>query len=153
MNAPSPRPSRPRLVDPDLAARVPGLRRVAGVGLLLSALNAVAIVVGAVALAHVVDRSLLHHAPLSDVTGALVLVGVALVVRALLHAAGDLSALGAADRVVDRLRRDLLRHALDLGPAWLADERTGELSLTATRGLRSLHAYYRATCRRPPRRP
>ena len=142
MNAPSPRSSRPRLVDPDLAARVPGLRRVAGVGLLLSALNAVAIVVGAVALAHVVDRSLLHHAPLSDVTGALVLVGVALVVRALLHAAGDLSALGAADRVVDRLRRDLLRHALDLGPAWLADERTGELSLTATRGLRSLHAYY-----------
>ncbi|HEY6473489.1 MAG TPA: thiol reductant ABC exporter subunit CydD [Acidimicrobiales bacterium] len=142
MNAPSPRPSRPRLVDPALAARVPGLRQVAGVGLLLSALSAVAVVVGAVALAHVVDRSLLHHAPLGDVTGALVLVGVALVVRAVLHAAGDLAALGAADRVVDRLRRDLLRHALDLGPGWLADERTGELSLTATRGLRSLHAYY-----------
>lgn len=114
----------------------------AGVALLLAALSAVAIVVGAVALAHVVDQSLLHHAPLSSVTGALVLVGVALVVRALLHAVGDLSALGAADRVVERLRRDLLRHALDLGPAWLADERTGELSLTATRGLRSLHAYY-----------
>jgi thiol reductant ABC exporter CydD subunit len=130
------------LVDPALAARVPGLRRVAGVGLFLSALSAAAVVVGAVALAHVVDRSLLHHAPLRDVTGTLVLVGVALVVRALLHAAGDLSALGAADRVTDRLRRDLLRHALDLGPAWLAGERTGELSLTATRGLRSLHAYY-----------
>jgi thiol reductant ABC exporter CydD subunit len=93
-------------------------------------------------LAHVVDRSLLHHAPLSAVTGALVLVGVALLVRALLHAAGDLSALGAADRVVGRLRSDLLRHALALGPAWLAGERTGELSLTATRGMRSLHAYY-----------
>jgi ATP-binding cassette subfamily C protein CydCD len=105
-------------------------------------LSAVAIVVQAVALAHVVDRSLLHHAPLNDVTGALVLVGVALLVRALLHAAGDLSALGAADRVVGRLRSDLLRHALDLGPAWLADERTGELSLTATRGMRSLHTYY-----------
>jgi thiol reductant ABC exporter CydD subunit len=142
VNAPSPRPSRPRLVDPALAARVPGLRQVAGAGLLLAALSAVAVVVGAVALAHVVDRSLLHHAPLSDVTGALVLVGVALVVRALLHAGGDLAAQRAADRVVDQLRRDLLRHALDLGPAWLADERTGELSLTATRGLRSLHAYY-----------
>ena len=45
VNAPSPRPSRPRLVDPDLAARVPGLRRVAGVALLLAALSAVAIVV------------------------------------------------------------------------------------------------------------
>jgi thiol reductant ABC exporter CydD subunit len=121
---------------------VPGLRRVAGLALLLAALSAVAIVVQAVAVAHVVDRSLLHHAPLSAVTGALVAVGVALVIRALLHAAGDLSALSAADRVVGRLRRDLLRHTLDLGPAWLADERTGELSLTATRGMRSLHAYY-----------
>jgi len=121
---------------------VPGLRRVAGLALLLAALGAVAIVVGAVALAHVVDRSLLHHAPLSAVTGALVVVGVALVVRALLHAAGDLSALGAADRVVGRLRVDLLRHTLDLGPSWLAGERTGELSLTATRGMRALHDYY-----------
>ncbi|HEX4162531.1 MAG TPA: ABC transporter transmembrane domain-containing protein, partial [Acidimicrobiales bacterium] len=121
---------------------MPGLRLVAGIALLLAALHAVAIVVGAVALANVVDRSLLHHAPLSAVTGALVVVGVALVARALLHAAGDLSALGAADRVVGRLRRDLLRHALDLGPAWLSGERTGELSLTSTRGMRSLHVYY-----------
>lgn len=110
--------------------------------LLLAALSAVAIVVQAVALAHVVDLSLLHHAPLRAVTGALVVVGVALIVRALLHTAGDFSALGAADRVVGRLRRDLLRHTLDLGPAWLAGERTGELSLAATRGMRSLHAYY-----------
>jgi thiol reductant ABC exporter CydD subunit len=110
--------------------------------LLLAALSAVAVVVQAVALAHVVDRSLLHHAPLSAVTDALVVVGVAVVVRALLHTAGDFSALGAADRVVGRLRRDLLRHTLDLGPAWLAGERTGELSLTSTRGMRSLHAYY-----------
>ncbi len=141
MNATPARPSRPRLVDPDLAARVPGLRRVAGVALLFAAVGAVAIVVQAVALAHVVDRSLLHHASLSSVTGALVIAGMALVVRGALHAVGDLSALGAADRVVGRLRRDLLRHTFDLGPAWLAGERTGELSLTATRGLRSLHTY------------
>ena len=114
----------------------------AGTALLLAALSAVTVVVGAVALAHVVDRSLLHHAPLGDETGAIVVVGVALVVRALLNAAGDFSSLAAADRVVGRLGRDLLRHALDLGPAWLAGERTGELSLTATRGMRSLHAYY-----------
>ena len=142
MNAPPSRPSRPRLVDPALAARVPGLRRVAAVALLIAACSAAVVVVQAVALAQVVDRSLLHHAPLSEVTGELVLVGLALVVRALLHAVGDFSALGAADRVVGRLRRDLLHHALDLGPAWLGGERTGELSLTATRGLRSLHTYY-----------
>jgi ATP-binding cassette subfamily C protein CydCD len=42
---------------------------------------------------------------------------------------------------VSGLRAELLRHALSLGPGWLAGERPGELSLTATRGLRSLHAY------------
>jgi thiol reductant ABC exporter CydD subunit len=36
----------------------------------------------------------------------------------------------------------LLGHALALGPGWLGGERPGELSLTATRGLRSLHTYY-----------
>jgi thiol reductant ABC exporter CydD subunit len=142
VNATAPRPGPPRLVDPALATRVSGLRRVAAVVLALAALSALVIVVQAVALASVVDRSLLHHAPLGDVTPALVLVGVALLVRAALHAAGDLSAQAAADRVVATLRGSLLRHALALGPAWLAGERPGELSVTATRGLRSLHTYY-----------
>ena len=69
-------------------------------------------------------------------------VGLAILVRAVLHVAGDLSAQGAADRVVATLRGRLLRHALALGPGWLGGERPGELSLTATRGLRSLHTYY-----------
>ena len=142
MNATPPRPGPPRLVDPALATRVPGLRRVAAVALVLAALSALVIVVQAVALAHVVDRSLLHHAPLGGVAPALVVVGLMLLVRAALQAAGDLSAQAAADRVVATLRGTLLQHALELGPGWLAGERPGELSLTATRGLRSLHTYY-----------
>jgi thiol reductant ABC exporter CydD subunit len=134
--------SRPRLVDPDLAARVPGLRRVAVIAVALAVASAVAVVVQAVALASVVDRSLLHHASLHAVTPAIVVLGLAILARAALHAAGDLSALGAADRVVSTLRRQLLEHALALGPGWLGGERPGELSLTATRGLRSLHTYY-----------
>ena len=105
-------------------------------------LSAVAVVVQAVALASVVDRSLLHHASLRAVTPAIVVLGLAILARAALHGAGDLSALRAADRVVATLRRQLLQHALALGPGWLAGERPGELSLTATRGLRSLHTYY-----------
>jgi len=142
VSAPPPRPSRPRLVDPELAARVPGLRRVAGIALAVGALSAVLVVVQAVALAHVVSRSLLQHAPLGAVVPAIVVVGLAVLARAALHGAGDLSAHGAADRVVSKLRGQLLRHALTLGPAWLAGERPGELSLTATRGLRSLHTYF-----------
>jgi len=137
-----PRRSRPRLVDPDLAARVPGLTPVAATAVTLAVLSAAAIVVQAVALASVVDRSLLHHASLGAVTPALIVLGLAILARAALHGAGDLSALRAADRVVATLRRQLLEHALALGPGWLGGERPGELSLTATRGLRSLHTYY-----------
>jgi thiol reductant ABC exporter CydD subunit len=118
------------------------LRRVAAVSLVLAALSAVIIVIQAVALALVVERSLLHHDSLSDVAPALVLVGVAVVVRAGLGAAGELFAHGAAERVVTQLRGELLDHALTLGPAWLSGERPGELSVTATRGLRSLHTYF-----------
>jgi thiol reductant ABC exporter CydD subunit len=137
-----PRRSRPRLVDPDLAARVPGLRPVAATAVALAVVSAAAIIAQAVALASVVDRSLLHHASLRAVTPALVVLGLAILARAALHGAGDLSALRAADRVVATLRRQLLAHALALGPGWLGGERPGELSLTATRGLRSLHTYY-----------
>ncbi len=133
---------RPRLVDPDVAAEVPGLTRVAVIAVVLAVLSAVAIVAQAVALADVVNRSLLHHAPLGTVTPAIAVVGLAILVRAALHVAGDLFALSAADRVVATLRGRLLRHALALGPGWLAGERPGELSLTATRGLGSLHTYY-----------
>ena len=136
-----PRPTPPRLVDPELAARVPGLWRAAAVALAVGAVTAIVIVVQAVALATVVERSLLHHVPVSDVLGYIVVVGVALLVRAGLTGGGDLFAHGTAERVVSGLRAELLRHALSLGPSWLAGERPGELSLTATRGLRSLHAY------------
>jgi thiol reductant ABC exporter CydD subunit len=121
---------------------VPGLRRVAVVAVSVGALSAVLVVVQAVALAHVVSRSLLQHAPLGTVVPGIVVAALAVLARAALHGAGDLSAHGAADRVVARLRAQVLRHALTLGPAWLAGERPGELSLTATRGLRSLHTYF-----------
>jgi ATP-binding cassette, subfamily C, bacterial CydCD len=136
-----PRPAPPRLVDPELAARVPGLWKAAAVALAIGAVTAVVVVVQAVALATAVERSLLHHAPLHAVLGYVVVVGVALLVRAGLTGAGDLFAHGTAERVVAGLRRALLERALALGPSWLAGERPGELSLTATRGLRSLHAY------------
>ena len=121
---------------------MPGLRRVAAISLVLAALSAIAIVIQAVALATVVERSLLHHEALAQVAPALVLVGVAVLVRAALAVTGELSAHGAAERVVSGLRAELLGHALALGPGWLAGERPGELSVTATRGLRSLHTYF-----------
>jgi thiol reductant ABC exporter CydD subunit len=136
------RPGRPRLVPPELAARVPAIRSAAAAALVVGALTAVSIVVQAVALATAIDRSLLHHRPLAAVRPELVAVALAVLARAILALLGELSARRSAEAVVATLRGQLVRQVFSLGPAWLAGERPGELSLTATRGLRSLHTYF-----------
>jgi thiol reductant ABC exporter CydD subunit len=133
---------RPRLVDPALAARVPNIKPAAASALVIGALTAVAIVVQAVALATAIDRSLLHHDPLSAVEPQLVAVAVAVAGRAALALIGEVAAQRTAESVVAALQGQLLRHVFTLGPSWLAGERPGELSLIATRGLRSLHTYF-----------
>jgi thiol reductant ABC exporter CydD subunit len=121
---------------------VPTIRSAAAAALVIGALTAVSIVIQAVALATAIDRSLLHHRPLAAVRTELIVVALAVVARALLTLLGELSARRSAESVVATLRGQLLRQVFSLGPAWLAGERPGELSLTATRGLRSLHAYF-----------
>ncbi len=143
LNATPPRPGPPRLVDPALAARVPGLRRVAGVALLLAALGAAA------------DRRpgggvgprrrpfaappcaprARSPAPSSSSGSRLWPVGSCMRPATSPPWAPPTASSAGCDATS-------LRHTLDLGPAWLAGERTGELSLAATRGMRSLHAYY-----------
>ena len=136
------RPSRTRLVPPELAARVPAIRSAAVTALVIGALTAVSIVVQAVALATAIDRSLLHHAALETLRPELIAIAVAVAVRASLALVGERWAQRTAESVVSTLRGQLLRHVLALGPGWLAGERPGELSLAATRGLRSLHTYF-----------
>jgi thiol reductant ABC exporter CydD subunit len=138
----STRTTRPRLVPPELAARIPTIRTATATALVLGALSAVTLVVQAVALATAIDRSLLHHAPLLSVRPELIAVGAAVVARALLALIGELSAQRTAATVVTTLRRQLVRQIFALGPSWLAGERPGEISVTATRGLRSLQAYF-----------
>jgi ATP-binding cassette, subfamily C, bacterial CydD len=136
------RAGRPRLVPPELAGRVPGIRSATAGALVIGAVIAVSIVVQAVALATAIDRSILHHSALATVRPELITVAVAVIARAALTLLGEQLARRSAESVVTVLRGQLLRQVLSLGPAWLAGERPGELSLTATRGLRSLHTYF-----------
>jgi thiol reductant ABC exporter CydD subunit len=136
------RAGRPRLVPPELAARVPTIRSATVRALVIGALTAVSIVVQAVALATAIDRALLHHSALAAVRPQLITVALAVVARAVLTLIGEISAQRTAESVVTTMQGQLLRQILRLGPGWLAGERPGELSLTATRGLRSLHTYF-----------
>jgi thiol reductant ABC exporter CydD subunit len=140
--APPRRATRPALIPPELAARLPSIRPASVTALVIGALTAVSIVVQAVALATAIDRSLLHHDPLTAIRAQLITVAGAVVVRAALALIGDRAAHRTAESVVSSLRRQLLHQVLSLGPGWLTGERPGELSLTATRGLRSLHTYF-----------
>jgi thiol reductant ABC exporter CydD subunit len=136
------RASPPRLVPPELAARLPTIRPASVTALVIGALTAVSVVVQAVALATAIDRSLLHHDPLSSLRAQLITVAAAVVVRATLALIGERVAERTAESVVSTLRGQLLVQILSLGPRWLVGERPGELSLTATRGLRSLGTYF-----------
>jgi thiol reductant ABC exporter CydD subunit len=136
------RPSRTRLVHPDLADRVPAIRSAASAALVIGALTAVCVVVQAAALATAIDRSLVHHVPLSMLRPELIALALAVAARAVLGLVGERTAERTAESVVTVMRGQLLRHVLALGPGWLGGERPGELSLTATRGLRSLHTYF-----------
>jgi len=134
--------NRPHLVPPELAAHLPQSRQATVTALVIATFGALAVIVQAVALATAVDRSLLHHASLENVSPQLITVVVAFTVRAALTLVGELAAQRSAERVVSSLQSQLVQHTLGLGPSWLAGERPGELSLTATRGLRSLHTYF-----------
>jgi len=130
------------LIDRRLATRASTARR----SLLASAgagsAGAALIVVQAVLLASVIDRALLHGASVPDLVPQFIGLGLTVVGRALCLWFAELVAQRTAVSVTRTLRYQLLRHSLDLGPVWLAGERAGELSLTATRGVEALGAYF-----------
>jgi ATP-binding cassette subfamily C protein CydD len=62
--------------------------------------------------------------------------------RAFLTWASEQSAITAANRVKLSLRSALVHHTQRLGPAFLASQRSGELTNTLTHGIEALEAYY-----------
>jgi thiol reductant ABC exporter CydD subunit len=130
------------LIDRRLAARARVTRRYLAVAVAVGLCGTAAVVAQAVLLAAVVDRTLFHGATLGSVAPLLAGLAGAFVARAACLWAGEAAAHRTSAAVTSTLRRQLLRHALDLGPSWLAGERAGELSLSATRGTAALDAYF-----------
>jgi ATP-binding cassette subfamily C protein CydD len=62
--------------------------------------------------------------------------------RALVTYAGEASALRASAAAKSQLRRRLIRHLLDLGPAGRDGTKTGAAAILATRGMDALDAYF-----------
>jgi thiol reductant ABC exporter CydD subunit len=107
----------------------------------LGLLGAAAVVAQAMLLATVVDRAMLHGAGLGAVTPLLLGLAGAVAVRAGAGGLSEVVAQRGAARTTADLGDRLLRAMVARGPGWLAQERTGELSLTATRGVAALEVY------------
>ena len=142
MSATATAPRRGGLIDRRLAARVSATRRHLVVAVGVGLASTVCVVAQAVLLASVLSAALLHGAGLDAVAPRLAGLGAAFAARALFGWAGEAAAQRTGAAVTSALRRQLLRHALDLGPVWLSGERSGELSLAATRGTSALTTYF-----------
>ena len=117
-------------------------RRYLAVAVTVGVASTFCLIVQAVLLATVVDRVFLHQWSLIQVRPDLVGLALAFAARAALAWAGEVAAHRTSATVTSLLRRQLLSQVLTLGPTWLSGEQTGELSLTATRGVTALNTYF-----------
>jgi thiol reductant ABC exporter CydD subunit len=109
----------------------------AGLGLL----TALLLVAQAWLIASVVAAAVDSHDPPHALRGALLLLLLVILARAMTAWSIEVSAERAAATVTSDLRRTFLAHVVQLGPAWLGSRRSAEVETLATRGLDPLDTY------------
>lgn len=129
-------------VDRRLLAEAAAARVYLAISIGLGALNGLLIIAQAAALAAVIDRVFLKSADLEEVTPILLALLAAMLIRAGLAWGSEVSAFRVAARVKTGLRQRLFDHLLQLGPAYMRGERTGELVNAAVEGVEALEAYF-----------
>lgn len=107
----------------------------------LGLFTTVAVIAQMALLSHIVSRVFLGRASLPALWPPLLLLLGASALRALGMGSRQLAAAYTAIRVKSALRAELLAHLLQLGPAYVRGERTGELVTTAMDGVERLDAY------------
>ncbi len=75
-------------------------------------------------------------------SGTLAALLVVVVARAAAGYGGEVTALRAAATVKSQLRQALTARMIQLGPAWITGQRTGEIAALSTRGLDGLDPYF-----------
>ena len=131
-----------RPLDPRLLRHAVAARTFIVLSVLLGITGAVLVVVQATLVADLLSRTLTDGAGLQVLRGELATLGFTLGARAVVTWATEVSAYRCAAGVRSELRRTLLNRAVDFGPHWLAEGRTGELVLLATKGLDALDGYF-----------
>ncbi|MGI8913247.1 MAG: ABC transporter transmembrane domain-containing protein, partial [Chloroflexota bacterium] len=122
--------------------RVPSGQRELAPTIAFGTLGTFATIVQMTMLSTVAGSVLVDHQHLPAVLPLLLLLLGAIMVRAVLAWREEVSAQTAALRLTSTLRERLIVHLIQLGPAFVQYERSGELSTTAMEGVDRLTSYY-----------
>ncbi len=131
-----------RPLDPKLLRHARSARTAVALAALLGWATAALVLVQAVLLAEAIADVFHGGAGLADLAGPLLFLLGVVAARAAIAYAQEAVAHAAVAGVKGELRERVLAHALRLGPAWLAGERTGELTVLRTQGLDALEPYF-----------
>lgn len=108
----------------------------------LGAMTALAIVAQAALMAYVVSEAFIDGADLESLKGPLLVLLAVALLRAVLAGGFELSGRLGAQRVMARLRGELIEHLLIERPARDEGERSGELASAAVQGVDSIETYF-----------
>ncbi len=131
-----------RTLDPRLLRYASAARRYLAISTAIAVFSAALLIVQAFAISELVVRPFQQHAGLAEVRGPLIVLGLVVVLRAGLAWGGQVAAHRASAGVKSQLRRGMLKHAVRLGPSWLAHQQAGDLATSATYGIDAMDGYF-----------
>ncbi|MFC5907447.1 thiol reductant ABC exporter subunit CydD, partial [Streptacidiphilus monticola] len=129
-------------VDPRLLRYAGATRWFLAASVALGVAGAALVIAQALLIARIVVGAFQHGEGLSGTAWPLGLLAAVSVGRGLVSWLTELAAHRASASVKSTLRRQLLARAGELGPGWVAAQRSGELVALATRGVDALDDYF-----------
>ena len=131
-----------KALDSRLLRRAAAVRRYLVVSSLIAVTSGLLVIVSAFAISELVVLAFQDRAGLGEMRGALIVLGLAVLGRAVLAWGGQVAAHRASADVKSELRRELLSHTIRLGPSWLARQQIGDLATLATHGTDAIDDYF-----------
>ncbi|WP_042366646.1 thiol reductant ABC exporter subunit CydD [Streptacidiphilus neutrinimicus] len=129
-------------VDPRLLRYARATRMFLLASVALGALGAGLVIAQAMLVAQIVVGCFQHGEGLGRLAGPLAALAAVSLGRGAVAWATEAVAHRASAKVKSQLREQLLGRAVELGPGWLARQRSGELTTLATRGVDALDEYF-----------
>ena len=129
-------------VDPRLLTHARTTRVFLVASVLLGLASAALVIGQAMLIADIVVSGFQQHASAAELRTPLLLLVATTLGRSLVSWLTELAAHRCSAEVKSQLRTRLLERATNLGPSWLSDQRTGELTALATRGVDALDDYF-----------